>query len=72
MSITSERDRKKDDAISIKIEEKENEGQEVTIRYETVREKKEISTWSWHKEFAVEWSETFLKKKGKNKPLKKG
>ncbi len=32
--------------------------EQVTVRHETVPQKKASSLWSWHKEFVAEWSET--------------
>jgi len=69
--IRGESGRRKNDIKKIKIEGKEDKGQEVTLRPETALPKKAVSVWSWHEEFAVEWSETFLTKK-KGKHPKKG
>jgi hypothetical protein len=55
--------RRKEDIKPIKIEGKGDKEQEVTVRHETASQTKEKSTWSWHEEFAVDWSETFLTKK---------
>ena len=65
-----ESSRKKTDIKTIKIEGKEDEEDEVTVRPETALQKKVGSVWSWHQEFAVEWSETFLTKKRKKRPRK--
>jgi hypothetical protein len=62
--------RRKTDIKTIKIEGKEDEEQEVTVHPETVLQKKAGSVWTWHEEFAVEWSETFLTKKRKKRPRK--
>ena len=35
-------------------------GQEVTVRSETVLERKERSAFSWLEEFTVQWSEAFI------------
>ncbi len=68
--IRREGSRRKGDIKPIKIEVEGNRGQEVTVRHETVPQTKEKSTWSWHEEFVVEWSETFITKKKKNYPKK--
>jgi hypothetical protein len=66
--IGRESSRRKTDARTIKIEGKEDEEQEVTVRPETALGKKAGLVWAWHEEFAVEWSETFLTKKRKKRP----
>jgi hypothetical protein len=68
--IRRESSRRKTDIKTIKIEENEDKEQEVTVRPETALQKKAGSVWSWHDEFAVEWSETFLTKKRKKHPIK--
>jgi hypothetical protein len=66
--IRGENSRRKGAVRTIKIEEKGGKEQEVNVRREAVPEAKEKSTWSWHEEFAVEWSETFIaKQKGKQR-----
>lgn len=62
--------RRKGDIKTIKIEEKGDKEQEVTVRHETVPQKKASSTWSWHEEFAVDWSETLITKKREKHPRK--
>jgi hypothetical protein len=62
--------RRKGDVRTIKIDGKEDKEQEVTVRYETAQETKEKSTWSWHEDFVVEWSETFITKNRKKHPKK--
>jgi hypothetical protein len=57
--IRGEGSRRKTDVKTIKIEEKEDKEQKLTVRLETRLEKKTGSVWSWYEEFAVEWSETF-------------
>jgi hypothetical protein len=69
-SIRRESSRGKTDIRRIKIQGKEDNGQEVAVRPETALPKKAGSVWSWHEEFAVEWSETFLTKKTKKHPGK--
>ena len=62
-----ESNRRKTDTETIKTERKEDKEQEVTVCRESAPQTNEKSTWSWHEEFAVAWSETFItKKKGKN------
>jgi hypothetical protein len=61
---------RKGDIEKIKIERKRDKGQEVTVRHEAVPEKKASSVWSWHEEFAAEWSESFISKKKRGKPNK--
>jgi hypothetical protein len=62
--------RRKTDTKTIKLEGKEDKEQEVTVRPEAALRKKAGSVWTWHEEFAVEWSETFLTKKRKKHPRK--
>ncbi len=68
--IRRERSRRKTDIKTIKIEEREDKEQEVTVRRGTALQKRADSVWSWHEDFAVEWSETFLTKKRKKHPRK--
>ena len=68
--IRRESSRRKTDTKTIKIERKEDKEQEVSVRPETALQKKAGSVWSWHEEFAVEWSEAFLTKKRKKHPRK--
>ena len=63
--------RRKTDIKTIKIEGKKDKEEGVTVRPETALQKKGGSAWSWHKEFEVEWSETFLTKK-REKHQRKG
>ena len=65
-----QRNRRKDDVKTIKIEGEGGKGQEVAVRHETVPERKEMSTWRWHEEFTVAWSETFISRKTKENPKK--
>ena len=60
--------RRKGDMEEIKIREERDKGQEVIVHHEAVPEKKASSVWSWHEEFAAEWSETFITKKKKGNP----
>ena len=57
--------RRKGDIEEIKIREERDREQEVIVHHEAVPEKKASSVWSWHEEFAAEWSETFITKKRK-------
>ncbi len=57
--------RRKGDLEKIKNEGERDKGQEVTVRHEAVPPQKASSVWSWHEEFAAEWSETFISKKRK-------
>jgi hypothetical protein len=59
------------DIKTIKIGEREDKEQEVTVRYESVPRRKDKSTLSWFEEFTIEWSETLILKKHK-KIRKKG
>ena len=68
--IRRQSSRRKTDVKTIEIEEKEDKEQEVTVRRETAAPKKGGSVWSWHEEFLVAWSETFLTKKKKKHPRK--
>jgi hypothetical protein len=62
--------RRKGDTEKIIIGGERDKKQEVTIRHEAVPQKKASSVWSWHEEFAREWSGTFLLKKQKKSPKK--
>ncbi len=44
---------------------KEKKEQTILILHGPAPEKKASSVWSWHEEFLVEWSETFITKKRK-------
>jgi hypothetical protein len=68
--IRRQSDRRKGDMKRIKIEGESDKGKEVTVGHEAIPEKKAGSVWSLQKEFAVEWSETFLTKKRKKHPRK--
>jgi len=57
--------RRKGDIEKIKIEGERDKKEEVIVRHEAVPPKKAGSVWSWHEEFAAEWSETFTKKRKK-------
>ena len=57
--------RRKGNVKIIKIEGEGKKDQQVTVRQGTVLQRKEISIWGWHEEFAVQWSETFITKKRK-------
>ena len=80
MANTKQNDRRKDigreisqrkgDITTIEVEEKEDKEREVNVRHETSPQTKEKSTWSWHEEFAVEWSETLITRKKKKHPEK--
>ncbi len=68
MAIASKGDRRKGDIEKIKIGEERGKGQEIIVRHEAVPPRKASSVWSWHEEFAAEWSETFITKKKKRNP----
>ena len=68
--VRREGSRRKTDIKTIEIEGKEDKEQELTVRPETVLQKKAGSVWRWHEEFAIEWSETFLTKKREKHPKK--
>jgi hypothetical protein len=68
--IRREISRRKGDITTIEVEGKEDKEREVTVRHETAPQTKEKSTWSWHEEFAVEWSETLITRKKKKHPEK--
>jgi len=69
--IRREVSRRKSEITTIEVEgKKEDKEQEVTVRHETAPQTKEKSTWSWHEEFAVEWSETLITRKKKKHPEK--
>ena len=68
--IRREGSRRKGDVRTITIEGQEEKEREVTVRREVVRQAEEKSTWSWHEEFVVDWSESFITKKRKKRPRK--
>ena len=68
--IRRQSSRRETDLKTIKIEGKEDKEQEVTVRRVTAAQIKAGSVWSWHEEFRVAWSETFLTKKRKKHPRK--
>ena len=68
--IRREVSRRKGEITTIEVEGKEDKEQEVTVRHETAPQTKEKSTWSWHEEFTVEWSETLITRKKKKHPEK--
>ena len=43
---------------------------EIIVHHEAVAPKIVSSVWSWHEEFAAEWSETFITKKKKRNSKK--
>ena len=57
--------RRKGDIEKIMIRGEEVKEQEVAVRHKAVPPKEASSVWSWHEEFAAEWSETFITKKRK-------
>jgi hypothetical protein len=69
-AIRREGSRRKGDLRAIKIQGKEEREKEVSVLHEAVRQAKEKSTWSWHEEFVVDWSESLITKKGKKRPRK--
>jgi hypothetical protein len=68
--IRREVSRRKGEITTIEVEGKEDKEHEVTVRHETAPQKREKSTWSWHEEFIVEWSETLITRKEKKHPGK--
>ncbi len=62
--------RRESDLKTITIEGKEDKEQEVTVRRVTAARMEADSVWTWHEEFRVAWSETFLTKKRKKHPRK--
>ena len=55
--------RRKGGIEKITIQGERDKEQEVTIHHEAVSQKKASLAWSWHEEFATEWSKTFILKK---------
>ena len=47
----------------IKVQKEEEKGQEIAVRREQTLQKAVKSAWSWHQEFALEWSETLITRK---------
>jgi len=52
----------------IRVEGAKEKEKEVIVRHATALLKKGRSPWSWHEEFVLEWSETFITKKRKRDP----
>ena len=52
----------------IKVEGESNKEKEVIVRHETVPRRKGRSTWNQHKDFAIEWSKTFITNKREINP----
>ena len=70
MTLKRESASRKSGIRIVKIEEETKKEQEMTVRCERVSPKKEFSIWSWHEEFAIAWSESFITKKRKTNPRK--
>jgi hypothetical protein len=68
--IRREISRRKGDITTIEVEGREDKEQAVTVHHETAPQTKEKSTWSWHEEFVVDWSETLITRKKKKHPEK--
>lgn len=68
--MTDQRDRREGDMERIKIEGEMDKEQVITVRRETVIVNKASSVWTWYEEFVAEWSESFLTKKRKKRPLR--
>ncbi len=54
----------------IKVEREAPKELKITIRPQSPGQEKESSIWSWHEEFAMQWSETFITTKVKKNPKK--
>ncbi len=67
--VASEKGRKKGDVKKIIIEREGDKERKIPVRREAIPQKEAISAWSWHEEFAAEWSETLITKKKKKKHL---
>ena len=63
ITMKGESTSRKSDIKIVKIEEGRDKEQEMTVRRERASRKKEAWIWSWHEEFAVAWSESFITKK---------
>jgi len=62
--------RRKGDIEKITSGEGGAKDREIIVHHEAVAPKKASSVWSWHEEFAAEWSETFITKKKKRNSKK--
>jgi len=60
MTIKGESTSRKSDIKIVRIEDRRDKEQEMTVRREHAFRKKEFSIWSWHEEFAIAWSESFI------------
>lgn len=47
----------------VRVHREEEKGQEIIVRRGQILQKAARSTWSWHQEFALEWSETLITRK---------
>jgi len=65
MAVTRRGNGKKGNIETIKIEGEGDKGQEVTVRYETVPQRKEKLAFSWLEESTKEWIQAFVRKKKK-------
>ncbi len=54
----------------IKVDREEPKELKITIHQQSPGQGKESSIWSWHEEFAMQWSETFITTKVKKNPKK--
>ena len=52
----------------IKVKKEGDKKQEIVVLHKTLIQKDEGSVWRWLEEFTMEWSETFIIKKGKRPP----
>ncbi len=68
MAIKGQSNRRKGDIKLFRIEE--DRQQDVKVRHEAFPQRKEMSIWAWHEEFAIAWSETFITTKRKNNSRK--
>jgi len=64
-NVRRQGNRRHNDTDIMTIGEKKGKDQTTFIAHEAAPQKKTSSVWSWHEEFAIEWSETFITKKRK-------
>jgi hypothetical protein len=58
--VASQKSQRKGGTKIIKVEGDVDKEQEVIVRHKTAPQKRVISIWSWHEEFAIEWSKTLI------------
>ncbi len=61
-------DKEKGYEVKIETEQEQPKERQITIDQQSSTLTKVSSIWSWHQEFAAQWSETFVTKTDKKNP----